>query len=90
MATWEEITTAIKSEREYQDSMGEQWDHKGKPSISEELLLMDVYLKDAKDVWAHTTNDMDAIDFMRKIVGRGVRCFENHGVPLRAVKKTEE
>ena len=75
----------IDGERDYQESLNGEMNHKGVPTIEAELLMMEEYLKEARSKWVHTHGDSKpCLDFMRKVVGIGVRCFENHGVPARS------
>ena len=78
----------IDGERDYQDSLNPDWLHDGKPTIEGELLMMEEYLKYARTTWVTTYGDEKAgLEEMRKVVGIAIRCFENHGVPERPVKK---
>ena len=78
----------IDGERDYQDSLNPKMDHKGFPTVEAELLMMEEYLKDARTAWTHShANAVPALEIMRKVVGMGIRCFENHGVPKRKPRK---
>lgn len=78
-----QVFDVIKSERMYQDRGADQWNHEGAASIEAELLLMEEYLLKARRVWQSSSDQDDVLDVMRKVVGVGVRCFENHGCPSR-------
>lgn len=81
----DKVYEAIDSERAYQDKdcIDKDWDHRGKPSVEAELLLMEEYMLKARSAWQTSPGSFVALDVLRKVVGIGVRCFENHGVPLR-------
>jgi hypothetical protein len=83
-----EVFNVINGERDYQESLNKGMNHKGNPTIEAELLMMEEYLREARSKWVHTHgNDLPCLDMMRKVVGMGVRCFENHGVPERQTSK---
>ncbi len=81
----QEVYQVIEGERDYQDSLQVQndWAYNGQPSVTEELVMMEEYLQKARTEWVHNKGDEKCLDMMRKVVGIGVRCFENHGVPKR-------
>lgn len=79
----EKVYSVIDGERDYQDEQAAKWDHKGIPSVAAELLMMEEYMAKARTMWVNSTNDQAALDMLRKVVGIGVRCFENHSVPSR-------
>ena len=56
-------------------------------SVPAELVLMKVYLDKAMTTWASKPGSETTLDFVRKIVGVGVRCMENHGAPPRMVPR---
>ena len=76
----QEIFEVIKTERVYQ---AKKWNHKGTPSVEGEILLMEEYLSKVRTVWSATSDKTQVLDMMRKVVGVGIRCFENHGCPPR-------
>jgi hypothetical protein len=85
--TREQVFERINSERTYQDSINNEMNHQGFPTIEAELLMMEEYLKDSRTKWVHTHgNDKPCLDFIRKVVGIGVRCLEHHGCPERSLK----
>ncbi len=81
----DKVYEAIDSERDYhdKDSILNHWNHKKKPSVEAELLTMQEYLIKARSAWQTNSGNHEVLDVLRKVVGVGVRCFENHGVPLR-------
>ena len=76
----QEVFEVVKTERVYQ---AKKWIHKGTPSIEAEILLMEEYLSKVRTVWSATSDKTQVLDMMRKVVGVGIRCFENHGCPPR-------
>ncbi len=79
-----DVYKVIDGERDYQNKLNPEWCHKGKPTIEAELLLMEEYLKKAREAWVSKYGDPSAgLDEMRKVAGISVRCFENYGVPER-------
>ena len=44
---------------------------------------MEHYLHLAREAWTRSRDEAVPLHMMRKVVGIGVRCFENHGVPDR-------
>jgi len=74
---------AIESELRYQEQTAGKWAHKNNPSLEKEMLLMEEYLSKARSTWTTNSNPMCTLDMLRKVVGIGVRCFHNHGVPFR-------
>ena len=81
--SFSEVCEILKTERNYQDRQGNNWDHKGTPSVEAELLLMEEYLQKARTTWVTSPGNEQTLDVLRKVIGVGVRCFENHGCPVR-------
>lgn len=80
----------LDGEREYQNQMvAPGTHHLGKPSVAEELVMMEHYLAEARKSWVTTKGDEESLEMMRKVAGIAVRCFENHGCPVRKVKKMD-
>jgi hypothetical protein len=87
-----EVYAAVDSEREYQEyvvepSLAGQDQGLTEHTIGDELVLMKVYLDKAMSAAASRPTKETALDFVRKIVGVGVRCMENHGAPPRMVPR---
>lgn len=75
----------LDGEREYQNQMvAPGTHHLGKPSVAEELVMMEHYLAEARKSWVTTKGDEESLEMMRKVAGIAVRCFENHGCPSRS------
>lgn len=83
--TPQEVFDVIQTERAYQekDQVDKDWDHKGNPSVEAELLLMEEYLLKARTAWTTCPGNSEVLEVLRKVVGVGFRCFENHGCPKR-------
>ena len=83
-----EVYAAIDGERDYQDS---RWSaantsSAGRHSVSEFILFMDDYLREAKTQLSRNAEpgaSASALVTLRKIVGMGVACMEQHGAPKR-------
>jgi hypothetical protein len=88
MPTRQEVYAAIDSERSYQDR---RWNSSttasaGLHSVSEFVLFMDDYLREAKTQLSRHGEpqaSLMALETLRKIVGMGVACMEQHGSPMR-------
>lgn len=86
--TRQEVYAAIDGERDYQDQRwnGTTTSTAGKHSVAEFVLFMDDYLREAK---THLSRNGEpeasvvALITLRKIIGMGVACMEQHGAPLR-------
>lgn len=73
---------AIIGERAHQDTKWGTVADRPK-QVGSYLTLMRKLLRDAEDAWATSSDDILALDEMRKVVAVGVACFEQHGAPLR-------
>ena len=83
-----EVYKILDGERDYQDSIGGKMEHRGKPTIEAEILMMEEYLLKAREKWVNTYGDSEpALDMLRKVVGIALRCFENHGCTPRLMEK---
>jgi hypothetical protein len=82
-----QVYALIDGERDYQDSLGPD---RREPvevphSTGEYLVMLDTYLRKAKDAWTNTAGDRAALDQIRKIAGIAVHCMEDNGAPPREV-----
>lgn len=76
------VFDAIDSERDYQDrKWGTLAEHPHE--VGGYLTLMDVHLQRAKAAWAGASNDLGALEELRKVLSIGVACAEQHGIPSR-------
>ena len=82
-----EVYKAIDSERAYQSATwpGIDADPDNPHTIGEDILLMEEYVKRAREEWTKVADspDMEALHMIRKVAGIAVRCMENHGAPYR-------
>ncbi len=82
-ASRDQVYEAIDSERDYQDALGadrtDGFDH----TVGEYLVMLDTYLRKAKDAWTMNAGNKAALEEIRKIAGISVRCMEDHGAPFR-------
>lgn len=77
----------IDGERNYQNGLNPGWNHKGKAGVGEEILLMEEYLNQARELWTKSYGDnMPALNKIRSVAALCVRCMENHGCPQRESK----
>lgn len=79
-----EIYEVLNVERKYQDSFTINV-----KSLSEELLLLEYYLNEAKAKWVTNTQSGPCLDALRKMSAVAIRCFENHGCPSRYLGYTD-
>lgn len=87
--TRNEVYTVINSERDYQDNISGNMEHRGFPTVEAELLMMEHYVAEARREWVNTHgNPGPALEMMRKVAGIAVRCFEHHGCPPRNTKSS--
>jgi hypothetical protein len=84
----EEIFDAIVAERKYQ---AKRWGERQPDGTfldntctpTEYLVYLQTYLQDAMRGATVFNGDKHGLVCLRKIVALGVRCFEEHGVPMR-------
>lgn len=78
-----EAHAVIDSERVYQDKMAGTYTL----PLEGELLLLESYAQQARDVYMRTFGDPSELatcEMIRKIAAIAQRCIENHGAPPRA------
>ncbi len=76
------IYKVVDSERDHQDRKWgtvEQHPHE----VGAWLLLMENALRQAKEAWSSEANDNAALEEVRKVIGLGVACGEQHGLRRR-------
>lgn len=79
----QQVFDAIATERQFQDRKWgtiDQHPHE----VGAWLTLMSVHLRRAQEAWAGSSNDHTALIELRKVLGIGVACAEQHGIPARA------
>lgn len=81
------VYQAIESERDYQEYIGEKLDYF---SLEAEILMMEEYLLLVRKTWTNSKSDESVLDILRKSIGIGVRCLENHGAPRRIFQRRIE
>jgi len=74
-----DIYRIIDGERHYQDTLSSDRTDGHVHTVGEELVLLDVYIQQAKVAWASTAGDDYALNAVRKIAAIAVRCMENNG-----------
>lgn len=88
-ATRSEVYAAIDSERKYQDWLWPNTEYasagESNPlTIGEFILLLEEYTARARFLWSQENKPEEkALHAIRKIVGIGVNCMEQHGAPKR-------
>ena len=68
----------IDEEREYQDDLGDDRTDGHTHSVTDELILMQVYLQRALAEWANNPGDLYALVQVKKVAAIAVRCLENN------------
>ena len=81
----EDVYELIDGERAYQDALGSERVVQSRMarSVCEELVLLQVLVQRAFEVWVDTPADEEALVMMRKIAAVAVRCMEQHGTSPR-------
>lgn len=78
-----DVYVEVHNEREYQDMLyGTKRGHE----VGTWLALMRHHLNKAEASWASSTSDAVALGELRKVLGAGFACAEQHGLPSRAAK----
>jgi len=77
----EEAFRVITLERNYQDLLTpSRVEPSERPhSVGEELVMLDTYIRKAKDAYTGKPGNIAALHEIRKIAALAVRCMENHG-----------
>ena len=78
-----DVYKLIDGERDYQDSLGDDRTDGKTRTICDELVLLQVYVHRALEVWTDTPGDVETREIVRKIAGIAIRCMENHDTPKR-------
>ena len=80
----ENVYQVLDGERTYQQNMiSPNTCHLDKPTVEAELIMMEHYLLEARNKWVTTKGNEECLNSLRKVAGIAVRCFENHGCPMR-------
>ena len=76
------VYAIVDTERDYQDR---KWGTPAKRphEVGGWILLIDNALRQAKEAWAGQPNDHAALEEVRKVIGLGVACAEQHGLRPR-------
>lgn len=86
----EEVYQRLDDERTYQEqrwgvrNAGGQY-VEAEHSVGDFLVFVDKYVADAKRALTTQASDRGALEELRKVAGLCVACFEQHGVPRRAL-----
>ena len=68
---------ALDSERAYQDATAANWNHKGTPSLGEEILMLSEYVEQARKAWMASSSNTEALTILRKAGGVICRAMDN-------------
>jgi hypothetical protein len=79
MPTRQEVYKAIDTERDYQER---RWDGH-KHTITEWMVYMRDYLEEALHHVSRSSNELQALEGVRKATALGVACMEQLGAPER-------
>jgi hypothetical protein len=83
-----DVYELIDDERDYQDSLGSDRTDGRIHSVSEELVLLEVYLHSAFACWANYPGDDYALEQIIKVAALSVRCLENNYDKKTSEEKT--
>lgn len=75
----------IDGERSYQDTLPPSRTDGVPHTVGDYLVMLDCYLRRAKDDWTNNAGNEQALDEIRKIAGIAVHCMEDHGAPARSL-----
>lgn len=78
-----DVYKVLDRERDFQEMIASDWENKGTPTVSEELLIMEHYIQLVRKAWVTKRGSDPCLNQMRKICAVAIRCFEHHGVPER-------
>lgn len=83
--TRDDVYRLIDGERDYQDSLGpDRREPSELPhSVGDYLVMLDTYLRKAKDGWTNNPGVTPALEQIRKVAAIAVHCMEDHGAPPR-------
>ena len=81
-----DVYKLIDGERDYQDSLGpdRRLPSEVPHSVGDYLVMLDTYLRKAKNAWTYCPGVTAALDQIRKIGAIAVHCMEDHEAPPRA------
>jgi hypothetical protein len=85
----EEVFAVINGERDYQDTLALTSETDGYHTVTEFLLYIDDYVREAKTVVSRTWGPeatQKGLDLIRKITTLGVACMEQNGAFERSFK----
>jgi hypothetical protein len=84
---------AIRKEREYQDKLWGDAQSRGIHSVSEWILFIQNYLREAEEIVCRMASpkcDEDALHIIRKIGTMAVCCMEQNGIADRDMKDLDK
>lgn len=78
-----DVYKLIDGEREYQSNLGPERTDYAPKSVGDYLVMLDHYVKRAKEEWTNNAGTGQALERVRKCAGICVRCMEDHETPAR-------
>lgn len=79
MENFDKTIEVIKGELKYSQNLVDEKDYNKKAPVSAEILMMEEYLKKAREAWVSNTGDEAALHQIRKVTSMGIRVMNNHG-----------
>jgi hypothetical protein len=92
MNKMEDVFEAIRKEREYQDRLWGDTAEAGVHNVTEYILFMQNYLREAEDIVCRKAAPQcneDALHIIRKIAAMAVCCMEQNGIVERDMRDLE-
>lgn len=78
-----DVIEAIDEEIDYANSLPDSRTDGSEKTVGDYLVMLDTYLRKAKDEWTFNDGTEEARHEIRKIAAIALRCLEEHGVPHR-------
>lgn len=75
----QEVYRVIYQERDYQKNLGPERTDGDSHTVGDYLVMLDTYLRRAKDAWTGNPGVIPSLREVRKIAAIAVRCMEEHG-----------
>lgn len=82
--TREEVYDIIDSERDYQDSLGDNRTDHSQKTVGDYTVMMTYYNTKLLEAWTNNAGTVEALNVMRKLAGIAVKCMEEHGSQPRS------
>ena len=79
----DDVIKAVDEEIDYANSLPSDRTDGSEKTVGEYLVMLDTYLRKAKDEWTFNDGTEEARQEIRKIAAIALRCLEEHGAPHR-------